>query len=237
MSAFDGTSWLLVDGPDLVEGADVTMLLVDGVISGSAGCNRFHGRYDLQQETETNDGWRAGISVGALASTMKMCPPEVMALEREVLQRLGAAEFVEILDDKLVVGARGEMVLVFRAQTAHELTGMWEVLSIHWPARQAIISVATPASGTPLTVNIDSERVSGNGGCNTFNGRLHVDDSGSIRIGPLVSTLRMCTEPETMDQEQALFRALEAATGYLLAGQGLTLLRADGGISIDLCRA
>lgn len=236
MSAFDGTSWLLVDGPLLVEDTDVTMLLADGVISGSAGCNRFHGRYELSDEQVTGDGVRAAISLGALASTMKLCPPEVMALEREVLQRLGVAQAIETVRDALVVTADGEMVLVFRAQTAHDLTGMWEVLSLHWPDREAIISVTPADGGAALTVNIDDERVSGNGGCNSFNGRLHVDGA-SVHIGPIVSTLRACLDDHLMEQEQALFRALEATTGYRLEGRRLTLLRSDGGISVDLRRA
>jgi heat shock protein HslJ len=236
MSALDGTSWALLTAPDLDLTAEVTVFFGDGLISGSSGCNRFHGRYEATDSTATDRGMVHRVKVGPLASTMMMCEPAVMELEREVLHRLGDATAAEVVDGQLTLAADGAPLLTFRAQRGRDLMGLWDVVAIHWPDREAIISVATEHAAAPLTVNIDEDRVSGSAGCNSFNGRLVVDDRSQFRVGPLVSTMKACAD-EVMVQEQAMFRALERAVGYRLDGTHLTLLRDDGGISLSLRRA
>jgi heat shock protein HslJ len=239
MSPLDGTSWLLVGGHDLVGGAvdvGITVFFADGMISGSAGCNRFHGRYEVTDSQVSERGASYALSVGPLATTMMMCEPEVMDVERDVLQRLSDATHADVVDEQLLLGADDVTLLAFRAQRGEDLTGTWRVRSLHRPERAAIMSVTEPSSGLQLTLQIDADRVSGFAGCNTFNGRVQFDDAGVLRIGPVVSTMKACTEPEVMEQEQALFRALDGTVGYRLEGRALTLLRSDGGIAASLHR-
>lgn len=66
----------------------------EGRVSGSAGCNRFTGTYELAPE--------GGIRLGPLATTRKLCPdPEVMALEQEYLAALQRAAVVELSGERL----------------------------------------------------------------------------------------------------------------------------------------
>ena len=67
-----------------------------------------------------------------------------------------------------------------------------------------------------------SNRVSGSAGCNAYSGSATVD-GGQMKIGPLVSTLRACTEPGVMAQEQAFLATLEKATVYRLASGELQI--------------
>ena len=227
--ALHDTTWVL-DGPIAVpDGVEVVIAFADGTVTGISGCNRFRGTYRHEGQA---------LEFGPLAGTMMMCSPEAMEVERDVLARL--AEATRALHDATMLtllGADDAILLQFSAQSAADLEGTWVVDGIHHPAREAILSTRGE-----LTVQIDDGRISGNGGCNTFHGAV-VTTADGITIGPLMSTRKFCDDPDAaggptvMEQEAALFAALEHATGHRIEGSRLTLLRPDGGISVTLHRA
>lgn len=75
--------WTVTDlnGSALPEGLDVTLSFADGRISGSSGCNRFTGGYELTGE---------GLTLGQIAATRMACPPPAMETEQAVLAALSA---------------------------------------------------------------------------------------------------------------------------------------------------
>ena len=74
------TAWLL-DGPFPVPGGvEVTIAFNDGNASGCSGCNRFRTSY-------RSDG--DALEFGPMAGTLVMCSDDAMAVERDVLERLG----------------------------------------------------------------------------------------------------------------------------------------------------
>ena len=86
----------------------------------------------------------------------------------------------------------------------------------------------SPAPGIiapTLAFDASGDRASGNGGCNQFNGPYTQRDA-SLRLGPLVSTRRACTDPAGNAQETAYLRALESTTRF--AREGGTLVLYDG---------
>jgi len=227
--ALHDTTWVLTAPVDAPDGVEVTIAFSGGGVSGYAGCNRFNGTYAF------DDG---SLSFGTLACTMRACADDAMALEREVLRRLALvgratcdAGVLALLD------AADELLLEFRAQSAAEMEGDWLVDGIHYPEREAIISVRGD-----LTVGIREGRISGHSGCNRFAGGFTVADD-AVSIGPLMGTRMFCDDPDAgagpsiMEQEAALLAALQHATGYRLEGTRLTFVRPDGGISVSLHRA
>jgi heat shock protein HslJ len=66
--AIDGTSWVLASmpGKTLANGSPATLQLQDGRTSGSDGCNRFTGTYQINGSS---------ITFPAPAGTMMACPP------------------------------------------------------------------------------------------------------------------------------------------------------------------
>ena len=69
-----------------------------------------------------------------------------------------------------------------------------------------------PPLGPEVTLAFTGSDISGNGGCNAFNGSYTIDlASGSLHIGDLVSTKRACVEPGRADLENAYFAALRGA--------------------------
>lgn len=226
--ALHDTSWVLSGPIGVPDGVDVVIAFGDGTVTGFSGCNRFRGTYRVDDEA---------LEFSTLGSTMMACPDEAMATERDVLRRLAEVAAMVTRDGLLVcLDPAGVVLLEFRAQTSEGLVGDWVVNGIHYPGRQAIISVRGE-----LIVTIEADRISGNAGCNRFNGPFVVAEGG-LSVGPLMSTRMFCEDedagsgPTIMEQEAAMLQALEAATGHRLEGSRLTLTRADGGISVSLHR-
>ncbi|MGL6069794.1 DUF4377 domain-containing protein [Craterilacuibacter sp.] len=71
-----------------------SLLLKDGNLSATAGCNRLFG------PAEVKDG---RLLVGNLASTMMMCPPELMQKEDALKKLLASKPQVEVKDGKLLL--------------------------------------------------------------------------------------------------------------------------------------
>jgi heat shock protein HslJ len=86
--------------------------------------------------------------------------------------------------------------------------------------------------GTEVTATFQGGRVSGSAGCNQYTAgyQLAQDTAGVIRLTQAASTMRFCTEPPgVMEQEAAYLAALERVGRYTLAGEELTLREAGGG--------
>jgi len=62
--------------------SNLTMSFADGKVSGSAGCNNFHGKYSTEGSK---------LEVGPLATTRRACEEPLMTQEREFLAALASA--------------------------------------------------------------------------------------------------------------------------------------------------
>jgi heat shock protein HslJ len=88
-------------------GTRLTLAFQDGRVSGSSGCNRFHGEFKVEGNA---------LKVGPLATTRMACEDEVMTQERQFLQALESATTWKIVRGMLDVHrADGERVLTAHA--------------------------------------------------------------------------------------------------------------------------
>ena len=62
--------------------SNITLSFADGQVSGSAGCNNFHGKYSTEGSK---------LQVGPLATTRRACDEPLMTQEREFLAALASA--------------------------------------------------------------------------------------------------------------------------------------------------
>ncbi len=88
--------------------------------------------------------------------------------------------------------------------------------------------VATELNGKPvsgLTLDYTTDKVSGSGGCNHFNGPISIEDD-AVQIGPLAATKMLCEGKS--DIETQYFLALESARSFVVEGDTLTLKAEDG---------
>jgi heat shock protein HslJ len=138
------------------------------------------------------------------------CPAYTTTYEMRVLLRDGTIELRQVT---VTVNATNPL-----ANTA------WVPVSING---QPLI----PANNM-LTVSFNDSTVSGNGGCNSFNGPYSANGS-SLSIGPLASTRALCGD-EAMDQQEAAYLvALQSAVSFTISDGQLILF---GGSGIEVLR-
>lgn len=82
------------------------------------------------------------------------------------------------------------------------------------------------AQGPYLRIDAAAGQASGSTGCNSFGGPVEIGD-GSIRFGPLAMTRMACVDDRLMEQERRFAQALEAADGYRVEADTLTLLAGE----------
>jgi putative lipoprotein len=83
-----------------------------------------------------------------------------------------------------------------------------------------------PRCASPLEITFQDGTFSGNAGCNTFHG-TYTSGDGTVRIGPLATTRRACSEP-LMTQESEFLAALASAVTWSIDGNVLDVHREDG---------
>ena len=115
----------------------------------------------------------------------------------------------------------GLLAVVACAGSADDPTGTtWEL---------TMLEGAEPIEGTVVDMTIANEAVSGNAGCNTFNGAASVNvDDNTMTLGPDIISTMMACEDAVNEQEQRFLDALLRVTSYEMANDTLTLLDADG---------
>ena len=84
-----------------------------------------------------------------------------------------------------------------------------------------------PAGPRPVNAVFEAKNVSGFSGVNSYSGPYTANADGSIRIGPLASTM-MAGGPEAMQLESGYLKALQSAATYLAADGRLTRYSAEG---------
>jgi len=113
----EGTAWTLttIATPDsqavssTIAGTKVTAQFDAGAVSGSAGCNTYHGTY------ETSDG---SLTFGPLSATRKMCEQDVSTQEEQFLAAFDATASFTIDGDQLSLSDdAGQMLLQFSGKT------------------------------------------------------------------------------------------------------------------------
>jgi heat shock protein HslJ len=224
-----GTNWVLTDRVSL--GTPLDDVAVNAVfgpkrVEGSSGCNGYSSSY-------TTDGSRMRIRNDGV-STQIACEGAAGKVEPKYLDALTRVRRWRITGQTLTLSnGSGRRLLVFRASVgAQALRGDWEVTGVYTGS-----AISSPVPGSTLTLAFSAERVSGNGGCNTFSGDYSTRGTDAITIGPLASTLRACADPAVDMQEQQYLAALGQVRTYQVTGDRLTLFRTGDTIAVTATRA
>lgn len=108
-----GTTWKLKElaGQTIVrtppQQHDITLLLADGRVSGSSGCNRMMGAYGTNGSST--------LTFSQFAGTMMACQPADMELERQVLKRLSTVNGYRYDGQDLLLTSDGVAVARYQA--------------------------------------------------------------------------------------------------------------------------
>jgi len=193
--------------------------------AGSAGCNNYTGSYAVDGEK---------ISFGPQATTRMFCsdPEGIMEQESEYLAALQGVTRFEIQGDRMdMYFEDGTRAATFYLTKPVELSGTaWNVHSYN-NGRGGVTSVII---GTELNVNFEDDAVAGLAGCNNYNGSYEVEGQ-AIRIGPLATTRKSCSDPEgIMEQETEFLAALQGAVRFEALGDQMDMYFEDGARAVVL---
>lgn len=211
-----------IDGRAALLTGDRPSLIFDGQggVAGFTGCNRLN--------TRLLDPSATGPLFAPVATTKRGCPGEVATLERAVLAALADAAAYSSSGGQLVLRARDGRVLACWRSISARADG--DAAGIHgrdWVLR-TLDGAAIAAEGAP-TLRFDGESVSGDTGCNRWNGQ-HVRTAGRSRFILGAMTQRACLAPARMSLERRFLDALAQATDVRLEEGALILRNADGGV-------
>ncbi|MEE9216700.1 MAG: META domain-containing protein [Anaerolineales bacterium] len=195
----------------------------NGEVSGTSGCNRFFGAYEVDGNS---------ISIGPLGSTLMACPPPLMDQEVGFMTAIQAAEAYEISGNTLTMSnAEGEVVVTFFESEPLSLSGSdWIANGVN-NGRGGVQSIVI---GNEITAVFGEEgSLSGSAGCNNYSGTYEVDGE-NMSIGPLTATEKFCMLPEgTMDQESEYLAALQTVATWSIDGDILHLTTSGGSSAVS----
>lgn len=212
----NGTSWTVtaINGTAPITGNQPTMEFSEDTVSGLASCNRYNAAY-------TQDVAKVTITPGIM--TQMACAADVMTQEQAFTAALTQVSGVRTTDEGAeLVDGDGNAVLTLAKITDKPLEGtVWTLTGI-----VSGESVSSPVAEGTVTVTISDGRLTGKA-CNTFRGDVTAADGG-FQAGPLASTRMACESEELTAQETTVLTTLQAATGYTITGNELTITADDG---------
>jgi heat shock protein HslJ len=226
----DDTSWTLqsyaADGATVDVPAPVFVdANFDGAtttLSGSAGCNRYTTGY-------TADG--NVLTFGEIATTQMACIGPVSAVEAAYLANLAESKtFTATTDALTIFDSSGATILTYAVAEPTTLVGTtWHATGIN-NGNNGVESVVTGSD--PTAIYAEDGTISGNAGCNEYNGPAVVDGQ-SITIGPLASTRRACVDEALSTQEANFLNALQNATTFESVAGHLELRDDSGALQVS----
>ncbi|PHN02347.1 META domain-containing protein [Flavilitoribacter nigricans] len=99
------------------------------------------------------------------------------------------------------------------------LNGEWTLMRLNDRPLNRMVVLPT------MTIDLSQNLVAGNGGCNTFNGKIQELSASKIKLGPVVSTRKACMNKNV---ESEFNQALNTINTYQIAGNNLTFYDDSG---------
>jgi heat shock protein HslJ len=197
----------------------------DGTFAAQADCNQVNGSYTL-------DGNQLTIAPGP--STMAACPEG--SLGDQFVKNLGEANSFLFDGDDLIISLMFDSGSMRFSPQSNDLAGTSWVVVGHNNGRGGVVSSII---GTEMTAVFGADgTLTGSAGCNTYQTGYEVGDDNTITIGPAISTMMACGEPEgIMEQEQEYLTALGTAATYQINGDILNLRTAEGSTAVNFVPA
>jgi heat shock protein HslJ len=218
--ALEGTSWVVtsIRGAATLADAQPTMQFADGKVAGLASCNRYFASFAQKDAT---------LTFGQAGMTMMMCTrAEVMTQEQAFSAALPAVAAARTTAAGLDLTDSAGTALLALAPAPKIADKPLEGTAWKLSGIVANEAVSSPVAGSTVTMTINDGTLSGKA-CNTFRGTVTAAN-GTFAAGPLMSTKMACTSAGLTAQETAVLANLQAATGYAIAGDTLTLSGAGG---------
>ena len=188
---------------------------VTGAVSGSSGCNAYNA--EIGQN----------FAIGPIASTQRACPDQVMAQEGGYLDWLSRAYGYDRAGDQLLIST-GHGVLTFQSTPVQDQTQ--ELQNATWYLVSVGNRTAVPGVSAATIFGSDGQSVSGNTGCNEFNGSYKTEPGNKLTISGFSATQAACATEDLAKQEEALLIFLPSATSYTVIGDSMQIQTVGGNV-------
>ena len=227
LSSING-EWNIIEinGSKVTSGESRTLDTATGRVSGSSGCNRMMGSFDVNAKP-------GSLELSAMGSTRMMCPD--MTTERNVLSALAQVKgYKKAGKDKLYLcNASNRPVITLEKKEADVklsvLNGEWKVKEVNGEA------IPSGMEKQPfITFDVKEKMIHGNAGCNMINGgfETNTNNAKSISFARVVSTMMACPDMET---EGKILKAMNEVKSFdVLSGGGIGLYDANNALVLVL---
>jgi len=205
-------------------GADVTMLLKDGRVTGRGGVNGYFGDYKATSDSLVFTG---------IGSTEMAGPPELMAIESAFFAALGQTKGYKLEGESLaLLDDAGEVLVTMVPAKVVTLEGTdWIATGIN----NGKGGVQSPAADTTVTALFKGGTMAGNASVNQYSAPYELDGE-KLTIGMATSTM-MAGSDEAMAQEKAFISALSKVATWRINGDVLDLVASDGATQVTFVPA
>ncbi|WP_194813964.1 META domain-containing protein [Nocardia sp. XZ_19_385] len=214
-----------VQGPQIPGGGPLTLTFTeDGRVSVTAGCNTGSAPVTLDNNT---------LTAGQLATTLMGCEGDRARADEWMGGLLASAPSWELKDSTLTLKNQDQTVILLDKKIATpdkplEHT-VWRVTQIITPDAR-IASVAIDESKPTLALRDNG--ISGSAGCNKFSGKAPITKSAAGNTiefnGKDFGTTRMVCQPDVMEVEAGVLKALTGTVTLTIDADILTLKNAEG---------
>ncbi len=109
------------------------------------------------------------------------------------------------------------------------IEGSWSITKI-----RLLDEMVEPVDGSSPYLNVTTDEMNGNTGCNGFFGGVEYSSDGAWSVGPVASTEMACIPPLTA-QETAIIDHIQSADEWTVDGDDAQLLT-DGTVTLELVR-
>lgn len=171
-------------------------------------CNSMSGKYSAG---------RKNIKFTRLITTLKVC--QEAEKENTFSGLLRSANTYSVKKGELILsGKNSKSALIFKRKTNEKtvgLNGKWQLVSMKLGKA---LPMELPAK--PITLNIDKDKIGGNGGCNTYGGSL-LQTGKIVKFSDIFSTKMWCED--SSPTESKYFAALEKSVNFELRDDELIL--------------
>ncbi len=212
-----GTSWVGVkaDPASPADPSKITLSFEDAALSGTGGCNRMGGDYQVVDGVMT---------VGAMFSTEMACEEPLMAQDQWLSALLNGAKVA--VDDTTLTLVNGDVTLTLADEaTVNPDVSLEDTLWTLNGISDANAASSVPA-GVTASIQIQDGRANVAFGCNTGGGEVEISDT-ALTFGPMMMTMMLCEGPGG-DVETVMSTVLQGEVPYAIDGDVLTLTGANG---------
>jgi heat shock protein HslJ len=228
LSPLDGTTWYLMSyyNQTPLPGTGITaQFAVDaggatGTIGGSAGCNAYSAAIG------------AGFAIGPAAGTGQLCtsPPGVMDQEQAYLAALPSVTGFSLTNGQLLLTTTDGLLVYSATPPQPPLDQADQLQNRTWYL--VTYNGVGAVAGVEATVRFESTgALSGNTGCNAFNGSYRTDGP-RLSTEALSATSAACAAP-LGDQDTAMLATLDTASSYQINATQLQIFASSGTLTFS----